>query len=77
VCELSRQGGFDEVSRWNTHASNVWLREQQYTGAMRRFRLQERFKSLLMWCSIHSWVRALLRVFGLSPARAIARAAAM
>jgi sulfoquinovosyltransferase len=59
------QGGFDEVSRWNTHASNVWLREQQYTGAMRRFRLRERFKGLLLWVSIHAWVRALLRMLGL------------
>jgi len=55
--EKIAEGGYSEVQKWSFHASNVVLREKQYTRAVRRQRLMERFRSLLLHVSILSFFR--------------------
>lgn len=49
--------GKEEVDKWSFHASNVKLREQQYTRAIRRANLAKRFVKLIKAINFNNWLR--------------------
>jgi len=55
--EQIAQGGYEDVQKWSFHASNRRLRNLQYMRAIRRFRIIERFRNLLIRVQIVNTLR--------------------